>query len=342
MTSTYTYDPNGNRTGMDRTSVSLPLSVPSSNISYNEANQMLTFHDKDMTYDANGNMTSITNSCGITSYTWDARNRLVGINGFNALCAMLSASFEYDALGRRTGKTINGRTFQYVYDGLDIVQEIENSVPSVNYIRTLNIDEPLARIQSNGIVRYYQADALGSIIDLTDQNGTVKTTYTYDPFGKVIVSGETSDNPFQYTGRENDGTGLYYYRARYYNAELQRFISEDPIGLSGGINKYAYVGNQPINKIDPHGLKGCGPFGTHYPDEWWLQKCCDRHDDCYKECSPKKKCDEEFCDCLVSQCSKYSLNDRDRSNCLCRTRFYCNAVTYAGSVSYLPSCGTLW
>jgi RHS repeat-associated protein len=103
-------------------------------------------------------------------------------------------------------------------------------------------------------VRYYQSDALGSIIALTDETGTVRTTYSYDPFGNVTVSGEPSDNPFQYTGRENDETGLYYYRFRYYSSELQRFISEDPVGLLGGINKYIYVGNRPARYIDPLGL----------------------------------------------------------------------------------------
>jgi YD repeat-containing protein len=175
---------------------------------------MLTFNDKNVTYDANGNMTSVTNACGTTTYTWDARNRLIGIGGYKPDCSALTASFAYDALGRRTGKTVNGRTIQYLYDGKDIVQEIENGAPTVNYVRTLNIDEPLARIQSNGTVRYYQADALGSIIALTDQTGAIKTQYAYDAFGNVTMSGETSDNPFQYTGREDDGTGLYYYRAR--------------------------------------------------------------------------------------------------------------------------------
>jgi RHS repeat-associated protein len=105
---------------------------------------------------------------------------------------------------------------------------------------------------------------------LTDDTGVVKTTYTYDPFGNVTISGEASDNPFQYTGRENDGTGLYYYRARYYSPELQRFISEDPILKFGNpdipfllprllrtpaiLNAYNYVGNSPINFIDPWGL----------------------------------------------------------------------------------------
>jgi RHS repeat-associated protein len=84
---------------------------------------------------------------------------------------------------------------------------------------------------TDGTVRYYQTDALGSVIALTDDSGNVRTTYAYDPFGNVTISGEASDNTFQYTGRENDGKGLYFYRARYYSPELQRFISEDPIGF---------------------------------------------------------------------------------------------------------------
>ena len=133
---------------MDRQNVTMPRPASTSNIAINAANQMVTFNVNPITYDSNGNMTSMTNSCGTTNYTWDARNRLIGIQGFDARCATLSASFQYDALGRRIEKTINARTIQYLYDGLDIVQEIENGVPSVNYIRTLNIDEPLARIES--------------------------------------------------------------------------------------------------------------------------------------------------------------------------------------------------
>src|SRR5262249_15114417 len=71
--------------------------------------------------------------------------------------------------------------------------------------------------------------------------------------GTTTASGAANANAFQYTGRENDGTGLYYYRARYYHPGLQRFISEDPIGFGGGINIYAYVGGNPVNRIDPDG-----------------------------------------------------------------------------------------
>jgi RHS repeat-associated protein len=90
------------------------------------------------------------------------------------------------------------------------------------------------------------ADGLGSTLALTDNTGTVQTEYTYEPFGTTMVNGAASTNPFQYTGRENDGTGLYYYRARYYHPELQRFTSQDPIGFGGeDINLYTYVRNDP-------------------------------------------------------------------------------------------------
>ncbi len=103
----------------------------------------------------------------------------------------------------------------------------------------------------------------------------MKTTYAYDPFGNTTVSGEASDNPFQYTGRENDQPvlsgvegGLYYYRARYYSPELQRFVSEDTLECErrGGENLYVYVENNPMNLTDPLGLSaGIKPP----PDDKW-------------------------------------------------------------------------
>jgi RHS repeat-associated protein len=338
----YGYDANGNMTSMNRPSVLLPLPNAASNITYNDANQMLTFNTENITYDVNGNMTSATSTCGTTTFTWDARNRLVGISSYKPDCSSLSASFVYDALGRRIQKTINGRTMQYLYDGLDIVQEKENGAVTVNYIRTLNIDEPLARIEANGNVRYYHSDALGSIIALTDETGASRTQYVYDSFGNVTISGEASDNPFQYTGRENDNTGLYYYRARYYLPELQRFISEDPIGLKGGINKYVYTSNNPLNYVDALGLKkGCGPFGIALPVYKEIHTCCVDHDDCYDNCGKSKYCcDTKFCDCMARNCSTLPLEKRIR--CLKIADDFCGAVKGWGSFAYLPSCGRLW
>ena len=88
-----------------------------------------------------------------------------------------------------------------------------------------------------------------------NSTGAVKTQYTYGPFGNTTSSGTSSSNAFEYAGRENDGSGLYYYRARYYNPVLARFISEDPAGMSGsGTNLYGYVGNDPGDESDPSGL----------------------------------------------------------------------------------------
>lgn len=120
------------------------------------------------------------------------------------------------------------------------------------------LDEFFRRTDSTGS-RDFLTDALGSVLALTDSAGMVQTSYTYEPFGNTAVSGATNGNPHQYTGRENDGTGVYYYRARYYNPQLQRFISSDPIGLEGGLNTYTYVLNNPLRFTDPSGLVVCPP-----------------------------------------------------------------------------------
>jgi YD repeat-containing protein len=141
---------------------------------------------------------------------WDARNRLTGISG-----PAVSASFAYDALGRRISKTINGQTIMFLYDGLDIVRE-SGEGGDASYLRTLTIDEALSRTEGSGTSTYL-ADTLGSTVALADASGSPVTIFAYAPFGETKFSGVPSLNAVQYTGRENDGTGLYYYRARYYD-----------------------------------------------------------------------------------------------------------------------------
>ncbi|MGE3911934.1 MAG: polymorphic toxin-type HINT domain-containing protein [Chloroflexota bacterium] len=102
--------------------------------------------------------------------------------------------------------------------------------------------------------RHLLADGLGSTLGLLDPSATPTTAYTYEPFGRTTSTGAFSANSARFTGREDDGTGLAYYRARYYSPQLQRFISEDPIGFAGGdANLHAYVGNDPVNLTDPSG-----------------------------------------------------------------------------------------
>lgn len=80
---------------------------------------------------------------------------------------------------------------------------------------------------------------------LLDDSESITTRYQYEPYGETTTSGAASTNPSQFTGRENDATGLYYYRAWYYRPVLKRFVSEDPIGLTGGTHYYSYVGGVP-------------------------------------------------------------------------------------------------
>jgi RHS repeat-associated protein len=257
----YKYDANYNRITFDggNSQTFLPDAMTAT---YNAANQMLTFKDKSLTYDKNGNLTSVTDSTGTTFYTWDARDRLVAIDG-----PTIAARFRYDALNRRVERTINGKTIQYLYDGVSIVAEVENGLTTTTYVRGLNIDEAFARIDGSG-VRYYLLDSLRSTLALADEAGGITTSYTYDSFGNTSLTGSPDDNPFQFTGRENDATGLYYYRARYYSPELQRFLGEDPVGLFGGINLYVYVGNNPVNWMDPWGLWDPKAAADYLKNNW--------------------------------------------------------------------------
>src|SRR5260370_102665 len=117
----------------------------------------------------------------------------------------------------------------------------------------LGIGETVRRSGSSGRVTFL-VHGRGRTRALTNSTGAVQTQYAYAPFGVTTATGASSTNPFQFTGRENDNTGLYYYRARYFNPTLQRFISEDPIGFGGGqVNLYSYVGNRPLGATDPSG-----------------------------------------------------------------------------------------
>jgi len=259
---TYAYDAAGNRTMAVRGSNPASLLPGTLQATYDAANQQISLNNAlfTLTYDANGNLASRTDLTGTTTYNWDARNRLIGITGPN-----VTASFVYDAMNRRISKTINGVSTKYLYDRNDIVQELNGSAVTATYLRSLYIDEVYARL--GAAAEYYHTDALGTTLMLTDAAGTVQTTYTYAPFGDTTVTGTASTNPFQLTGRENDGAGLYYYRARYYDPKMGRFVSEDPIRFRGGINFYQYVLANPLRFVDPLGLEqfeacshsgGCG------------------------------------------------------------------------------------
>jgi RHS repeat-associated protein len=237
----YAYDAAGQRVSVAGSwaRTGLPEAVEST--AYNANNHQLAFGGQALTHDLNGNLTHD----GVNMYVWDARNRLVGITG------RTPSSFAYDGLGRRRDKTITGAATGFLYDGVNPVKEIA-AVGGAELLTGVGIDEYLTRTSSQGTMNFL-TDTLGSTIALAGAAGSIHSEHTYEPFGRDATA--ALDNPFQYTGRENDGTGLYYYRARYYHPRLQRFISEDPLGIAarGGVNRYVYALNSPMRFVDPLG-----------------------------------------------------------------------------------------
>jgi RHS repeat-associated protein len=240
---TYSYDAAGRRTAVGGTLAGTGLPSALTEASYDAANRLIEWNGSTLTYDSNGNL--LTD--GTLTYGWNARNQLVSLTG-----GSLSAAFQYDALGRRQAKAINSSQTNFLFDGGNAVQEqaIDGSVIA-NILTGLGVDENYVRNDATGS-QVFLIDPLQSTLGLVGAGGTLTAQYTYDPFGNTAATG-SSGNTAQFTGRENDGTGLYFYRARYYSPALQRFVSQDPIGFKGGINLYAYAGGNPISLRDPMG-----------------------------------------------------------------------------------------
>jgi len=269
----FTYDPVGNRTNSNQNGAS----------TFNVANQL--FEDSAFTYqyDANGNLIQKRDKISgiITTYEYDAENKLVRV-----VTAGKTVNYRYDGLGRRVEKEtveVGTTTTRYVYDNEDILLELNGSNTIVaRYTHGPGIDEPLI-MEKGGDSFFYHADGLGSITEMTDSAGTLKQRYTYSSFGKIESQLDPNFvQPYAFTSREFDAeTGLYFYRARYYDPLTGRFLQEDPLNKTAVVMflrfarnlvevpsdtlkelsrsperslLYAYVGNNPINLSDPLGL----------------------------------------------------------------------------------------
>ncbi len=237
----YSFDGVGNRTA----------SHLSASYSYQPFDKLTNTANATYTYDNNGNLLSKTDASGTTNFSWNEENQLTQVTLPNGLMV----NYKYDGLGRRIQRTTSaGANERYVYDGSDVLLDL-NADWSVaaTYLNGPGIDNHLRQTSATTGVSYYLSDHLGSTAGLTGASGNVIETDSYDSFGNSTGSGRTR---YGYTGRERDpDTGLLHYRARWYDPQVGRFISEDPVGLAGGdINTYSYVSNSPVDHTDPTGL----------------------------------------------------------------------------------------
>jgi RHS repeat-associated protein/uncharacterized repeat protein (TIGR01451 family) len=242
---TYTYDPVGNR--LSRAST---LAAVLSSTSAYDANDRLT----DASYDANGNARS---GSGFT-YTYDFEDHLKSVNSG-------TVKIVYDGDGNRASQTAGGVTTKYLVDDLSptgyaqVVEEIAGSALQRVYTYGHQLLNQRQWQGDKWVFRFYAHDGQGSVRILTDADGAVTDTYTYDAFGTLITTSGITRNSYLYQGEQFDGSlELYYLRARYYGPKEGRFLTMDlvsgDVARPASLHKYLYANADPINNSDPSGL----------------------------------------------------------------------------------------
>ena len=234
-------------------------------------NRLLTHQDKRYKYDTLGRMIEKRSAArGLQRFAYDAESRLVEVRNENGSVVRMT----YDPLGRRIVKSEHGANdyplgrSSFTWDGLQLLQEQRNNQSSV-YVYEEGDYEPLARIDGFGVlqsIRYYHNDIIGLPEQLTEADGHIVWQAKYRVWGNTV---EEISEPYyleqqnlrfqgQYLDRE---IGLHYNIFRFYDPDVGRFTTTDPIGLAGGFNLYQYAAN-PIGWLDPWGLSACAP--THH------------------------------------------------------------------------------
>lgn len=249
----YDYDPVGNRTTMTD-------AVGSTTYSYDDANQLTGLNGPGgaiaFGYDGNGNMVSRTLGADLTTYSYNPENRLTGITYPDTS----SNSFVYDPNAKRVERTAGGESVKYLYDGWNVVAETDAAdLIERSYISGTFLDDVFG-FELEGIY-WYLKDGLGSVTEITDSIQDVRAKYVYDAWGNLSLEFQTIKNEITYTGRRLDPhSDLMYYRSRFYNPTIGRFLSRDDykgnIFYPLSLNEYVYVQNNPIMFTDPRGRIG--------------------------------------------------------------------------------------
>ena len=190
-------------------------------------------------------------------YTFPRKNRLANVRLNPDNPGDTNVSYGYLPNGDRISRANDTETIYYLHDRDNVIAVLDTSGnPIETFLHGKGVDEPVAMSYSKGTHAFVQ-DGLGSTVSLVDVLGqSVPVPYVYDAWGNLeaCYGDQTMNNPYLFTGREYDWqTGVYYYRARSYDANLGRFLQPDPAGMVDGPNMYAYCGGDPVNNKDPGG-----------------------------------------------------------------------------------------
>jgi len=250
LTTDFVYDAMGNRTTVLNGGIAVAYNA-------NELNQYTSVGPDIVAYDLNGNLVSRTQGGQTTTYEYDSENRLIRVS-----TPTNTVSYSYDPFGLRLCTSNEAGSVYYFRDRSQVALETDaDGTVQASYIWGVDIDE-IERMNRGGNDYYYTQDVQRSVSDLTDSTGMGLEHYRYDAFGLPLNSSAVG-NPWYYTSLAFEfSTGLQYSRLRYYSPSLGRFLSPDPIGISGGPNLYAYVFNSPLRYRDPWGLTSGGGSGA--------------------------------------------------------------------------------
>jgi RHS repeat-associated protein len=245
-------DPNGNTTRYAHDALRRLVRVTdatggTAGYAYDPAERLLRVGEVTYEHDANGNLTRKVEGGETTSYAYDFEDRLTRAG---------DTSYAYDAFGRRVSKETGGEKTTYLFDGPKVVRET-TAGETTSYVRGLD-RQVVSMRRGSSSPSYYHHDAIGSVVGLSDEAGSLTDSYSYDALGNTLSSTGTTPSPYRYLGNAFDpGSGLHDFHARAYDANLGRFLSRDPVAgfasMPQTLNPYAYGYGNPLAYPDPDG-----------------------------------------------------------------------------------------